>query len=91
MNNAIGVTCMNARAASFESTIVSAVLSIGHDLWQQLKRVQIPIFSVDKRSYKSWKVAFIACIDSLAATGEYKLLQLRQYLAGEALDVKENL
>ena len=32
---------------------------------------------------------FLACIDSAPATGEYKLLQLRQYLSGEALKSKK--
>lgn len=65
--------------------------SIGQDLWRQLKRVEIPVFSGDKRAYQSWKAAFLACIDCAPATGEYKLLQLRQYLSGEALKVIENL
>ena len=69
----------------------SAGPSIGQDLWKQLKRVQIPVFAGDKRIYLSWRVAFIVCIDSAPATGEYKLLQLRQYLAGEALNAIENL
>ena len=56
-----------------------------------MKCVQIPVFSGDKRSYHSWKAAFLACIDSAPATGEYKLLQLRQYLSGEALKTIENL
>ena len=65
--------------------------SIGQDLWQQLKRVQIPVISGDKRAYRSWEVAFLACIDSAPATGEYKLLQLRQYLSGKALKTIKNL
>ena len=69
----------------------SAGPSIGQDLWRQLKRVQIPIFAGDKRAYPSWRAAFIACIDSAPATGEYKLLQLRQSLPGEALKAIENL
>ena len=65
--------------------------SIGHDLWRQLKRVQIPVISGEKRQYQSWKADFLACIDSAPVTGEYKLLQLRQYLTGDALRVIENL
>ena len=65
--------------------------TIGHDLWRQLKRVEIPVFTGDKRTYSNWKAAFLACIDSAPATPEYKLLQLRQYLAGEALKSIENL
>ena len=48
--------------------------SIGQDLWRQLKSVEIPIFSGDKRKYQSWKVAFIAFIDNAWVTVEYKLL-----------------
>ena len=58
---------------------------IGQDLWKQLKRVNIPVFSGDKRTYQNWKAAFMACIDKAPATAEYKLLQLRQCLIGEAL------
>ncbi|XP_052281199.1 uncharacterized protein LOC127878708 [Dreissena polymorpha] len=65
--------------------------TLGQDLWRQLKRVEIPVFNGDKRVYQSWKAAFLACIDRAPATAEYKLLQLRQYLSGEALKVIENL
>ena len=65
--------------------------SIGHDLWTQLERVKIPIFSGDKRNYPSWKAAFQACIDNVPVTLEYKMLQLRQYFSGEALKVIESL
>ena len=65
--------------------------TIGQDLWRQLKRVEIPVFAGDKRTYQAWKSAFTACIDNAPATGEYKLLQLRQYLTGEALRCIENL
>ncbi|XP_068749411.1 uncharacterized protein [Montipora capricornis] len=60
-------------------------------MWTQLKRVAIPVFSGNKKTYESWKAAFIACIDKAPATPEYKLLQLRQYLSGEALKTIENL
>ena len=33
----------------------------------------------------------MACIDRTPATPEYKLLQLRQYLSGVALEAIENL
>ena len=49
------------------------------------------MFSGEKRQYQNWKAAFLACIDSAPATDEYKLLQLRQYLSGDALKVIENL
>lgn len=91
---------MNAHAAPFaprahaavsEPTMSCDIPSLGQDLWRQLKRVQIPVFSGVKRTYQSWKAAFLACIDSAPATEEYKLLQLRQYLTGEALKTIENL
>ena len=64
---------------------------IGQDLWKQLKRVSIPIFYGDKKMYDNWKAAFAACIDQAPATEEYKLLQLCQYLSGEALKTIEGL
>ena len=82
---------MNPNAMEFQPIAGFAAPSIGQDLWKQLKWVQIPMFSGDKRKYQSWKAAFLACIDSAPATGEYKLLQLRQYLSGEALNVIENM
>ncbi|MCG8049058.1 MAG: DUF1759 domain-containing protein, partial [Candidatus Thiodiazotropha endolucinida] len=85
------VNTMNSNDATSTQTESSIQPSIGQDLWRQLKRVQIPVFSGNKRTYQSWKAAFIACIDSAPATGEYKLLQLRQYLSGEALAVIDNL
>ncbi|XP_065895432.1 uncharacterized protein [Dysidea avara] len=64
---------------------------IGLDLWKQLKRVTIPVFSGDKKTYQNWKAAFTACVDNAPATPEYKLLQLRQCLAGEALKAIDSL
>jgi hypothetical protein len=58
---------------------------LGKDMWKQLKRVSIPVFSGDVTTYESWKAAFMSCIDRAPATLEYKLLQLRQYLSGEPL------
>ena len=65
--------------------------SIEQDLWRQLKRVRMPVFYGHKRSYQSWKAAFLACINAAPATAEYKLLQLRQYVAGEALNTINGL
>ena len=69
----------------------SGAYSIGEDLWRQLKRIQLSVFTGDKRSDRNWKAAFMACVDTAPSTGEYKLLQLRQCLSGEALDVIESL
>lgn len=88
----IGQTSMNAAATPFQQNASnSTTISIGQDLWRQLKRVQIPVFTGEKKNYQSWKASFLACIDSAPATAEYKLLQLRQYLSGDALKVIENL
>ena len=64
---------------------------IGMDLWKQMKRISIPIFDGNKSTYESWKSAFTACIDQAPVTPEYKVLQLRQHLTGEALKCIENL
>ena len=55
--------------------IASSTL-IGQNLWKQLKRVTIPVFSGDKRTYQNWKAAFVTCVDKAPATPEHKLLQL---------------
>ena len=57
----------------------------------QLKPVQIPTFSGDKRSYLSWKAAFMAFVDRAPVKQEYKMFQLWQYVSGEALTAIENL
>lgn len=64
---------------------------VGRDLWKQLQRVQIPVFSGDKMAFESWRSAFESCVDKAPATAEYKLLQLRQCLQGEALRTIEGL
>ena len=84
-------TTMNEQAVPFEPAASYTAPSIGLDMWRQLKRVEIPTFSGDKKHYQSWKAAFLSCIDSAPATGEYKLLQLRKYLSGDALKVIDSL
>lgn len=54
-------------------------------------RVAIPVFCGNKKTYENWKATFVACIDNAPATTKYKLLQLRQYLSGEALKAIESL
>ena len=61
------------------------VIQLGHDMWRQLEKVSIPIFSGQKPEYESWKAAFISCVDAAPATPQYKLLQLKKYLSGEPL------
>ena len=65
---------MDPIAATFEPMASCTPPSIGQDQWRQLKRLQIPVFYGDKRNNQSWKAAFLACIDSAPAPGEYKLL-----------------
>ena len=65
--------------------------NIGDDMWKQLKKVSIPIFAGDVRLYEGWKAAFMACVDRAPATNEYKLLQLKQYLTGEPLQLVAKL
>lgn len=64
---------------------------VGQDLWRQLKRITISVFSGDKKTYQNWRAAFMACVDQAPATAEYKLLQLQQCLTGEALKAIESL
>ena len=44
---------MNAEAVPFELTASNTAPSTGQDLCRQLKRVQIPVFTGDKRQYRS--------------------------------------
>ncbi|PFX14866.1 hypothetical protein AWC38_SpisGene20943 [Stylophora pistillata] len=64
---------------------------LGKVMWKQLTRVSIPVFSGDKRSYGSWKAAFLACVDEAPAIAEYKLLHLKKCLSVEALAAVESL
>ena len=59
-------------------------------MWNQLKRVSIPVFNGDRRAYEGWKAAFMACVHQAPATPKYELLQLRQHLS-EALKIVEPL
>ena len=65
--------------------------SLRKDMWNQLKRVSIPLFNGDKRLYEGWKTAFMVCVDKAPATPEYKVFLLRQDLSGEPLKVVEPL
>ena len=44
-----------------------------------------------RQKYQYWKAAFLACVDQAPPTAEYKLLQLKQCLAGEVLKAIEGL
>ena len=89
--NIVNTEKPSQNATTFVPTNDLVTANIGHDLWTQLKHVQIPTFSGDKRTYSSWKAAFMACVDIAPVTPEYKMLQLRQYVSGEALNTVENL
>ncbi|CAG2212923.1 unnamed protein product [Mytilus edulis] len=60
---------------------------LGKDMWKQSKRVSIPVSREIKGTIRA---EFQACIDQAPATKENKLLQMRQYVEGESLQVIEN-
>ena len=66
-------------------------LALGQDMRKQLKRVSIPVFNRDKKSYQSWKASSMTCINQASTTAEYKLLQLRSSLKGEAFKVVDSI
>ena len=66
-------------------------LALGQDMWKQLKRVSIIVFNRDKKSYQSWKASSMTCINQASTTAEYKLLQLRSSLKGEAFKVVDSI
>ena len=55
------------------------------ELYRHLEKVSIPTFKGDKRQYETWKAAFEMCIGCANIPDGLKLLQLRKYLAGDAL------
>ena len=65
--------------------------TLSWNMWNQLKRISIPVFNGDRRAYEGWKAAFMACVHQAPATPEYKLLQLQQHLSGEARKIVEPL
>ena len=67
------------------------IQQIGNDLWNQLERVSIPVFTGDKMTYEGWRAAFDACVDEAPVSSVYKLLQLKKYLSGEPLHLIERL
>ena len=83
------ITCMNIHAAPAKQNN-SGPTSIGQDLQSQLKRVHMPVFYGDKRLYQSWTAAFLAGINTAPVTADYKLLQMRHLLEGEALYAIDN-
>ena len=76
---------MNLGSPTIYSAMEGSCEEIGRDMWKQLTRVSILIFNGNKRSYSGWKAVVMACVDKAPATAEYKLLQLKKYLSGEAL------
>ena len=90
LQNSVNTKKPNQNSSTFIPTTY-ATPNIGRDLWTQLKQVQIPTFYGDKRTYPSWKAAFMTCVYSAPVTPEYKMLQLRQYVSGEALNSVDNL
>ena len=89
----VGIVCKERKVSqgNIHEPESRGAYSIGEDLWRQLKGIKLPVFTGDKRSYRNRKAAFMACVDTAPSTGEYKLLQLRQCLSGEVLNVKESL
>eukprot|EP00117_Sycon_ciliatum_P013344 scpid89152/ scgid14043/ len=56
----------------------------------RLKSIQIPTFTGNKKAYRAWRVAFMACVEQTNSSPEVKLLHLKQYLGGEALAAIES-
>ena len=76
-----------ARPAPRTAPAAAAQINIA----SKLKRIEIAVFTGEKRKYERWKSAFSVCVDQQPLSAEFKLLQLRQYVAGEALDAIESL
>ena len=58
---------------------------------QRIKPIELKVFSGNKEKYEEFISSFKAVVDSGNYDRTYKLLQLRQYLTGEALQCIESL
>jgi len=56
------ISCVNQSQFSTDSVLIEL------EMWKQLKRMTLPVFSRDKRPYHNWKTTFIACMDQTPAT-----------------------
>ena len=56
-----------------------------------LKPITIPVFYGTIKEYKNWRSLFKIYIEDADASEQEKLLQLRQYLGGEAIRLVENM
>ena len=70
LQNSVNTEKPDRNTETFVQTERFVTPNIGYDMWTQLKPVQIPTFSGSKRSYPSWKSAFMACIDRAPVTAE---------------------
>ena len=52
-------------------------MAIGQCLLRQVNHVDVPVFSVNSKTYENWKVVFTAPIGMVPPTPDYKLSQLR--------------
>ena len=62
-----------------------------HNDLGRLKKISLPTFAGNKKEYASWRPAFDEFVDKSATSNEYKLLQLKGALKGEALNVTVGL
>ena len=62
-----------------------------NNIASKLKRIEIAVFTGEKRKYECWKSAFSVCVDQQPLSAEFKLPKLRQYVASEALDAIKSL
>ena len=81
---------MNATATPFKpNTSNNTPPTIGQDFWRQLKHVRIPVFNGEKKKLPNLE-GILPRLHRFC-TAECKLLQLRQYVSGEALKVIDSL
>ena len=57
----------------------------------KLKGIELPIFSGNKTEYEAWKAVFMSVIDESDIPIREKMLHLRSYLRGKALDMVKDL
>ena len=65
----------------------SNVNSLSH----HLKPISVPTFSGDKENFEQWKADFNVIFDKAPISNVHKLLQMKQYLSGEAARTIEHV
>ena len=81
----------NSKISSMHSNCSTAQTNENSKQLIKLKKITLPSFSGNKKEYQAWKAAFAEFVDKTENSPEYKLLQLKELLQGEAAQITSGL